>query len=218
MALKLLIADDHGMLRDALKEFLMDLESDVEIFEAETYEETTAQAAQHADLDLLILDLNMPGMEGVTSIKALAQQTAAPLLMMSAQFGRDDVLSAIDAGARGYIPKTLSCDAMVSALRLVLSGEIYLPSVIHAPPPAPVVSPEDAGKLRGGALSELTPRELEILGHLIAGLANKEIARVLAVESNTVKVHLHNCYKKIGAANRADAVRIAIQIGWAANG
>lgn len=218
MALKLLIADDHGMLRDALKEVLMDLESDVEICEAETYQETAAQAARHANLDLLILDLNMPGIEGVPSIKALVQQTDAPVVMMSAQFGRDDVLNAIDAGARGYIPKTLSCDAMVNALRLVLSGEIYLPSVIHAQPPAPVVSPEDAVKLSGGALSDLTPRELEILGHLIAGLANKEIARELEVESNTVKVHLHNCYKKIGATNRADAVRIAIQNGWAANG
>ena len=124
------------------------------------------------------------------------------------------MLATIEAGAKGYIPKTLTAAAMVNALQLVLSGETYLPSVAFA-------GSDDQQKGRGGnrfegdnPLARLSKRETEILGFLIEGNTNKEIARELGLQEITIKIHLRNAYKKIGASNRADAVRIALQNGW----
>lgn len=216
MSLQILIADDHNLLRDALRPIMQKLDAEVDVLEASTYEEAQQQAVSHRALDLVLLDLNMPGMNGPDSVRELCGQIpGVPVVMMSGQFGRKDVTSAIEAGATGYIPKTLGADAMVNALRLVLSGETYVPSVVFS-------GPEEEKKGRGkfGAdspLSRLSKRETEILGYLIEGNTNKEIARELELQEITIKIHLRNAYKKIGASNRADAVRIAMQNGWEAN-
>ena len=129
VSLQILIADDHNLLREALRPLLQKLDSEVEVLEASNFDEVVQHATSHRALNLVLLDLNMPGMDGANSVRQLAQQIQTiPIVMMSGQFGRKDVLATIEAGAKGYIPKTLTAAAMVNALQLVLSGETYLPS------------------------------------------------------------------------------------------
>lgn len=213
MSLQILIADDHNLLREALRPFLEKLDAEVGIVEASNFDETFNQAQAADRLDMILLDLNMPGMNGTKSIEQLsAEVSGVPIVMMSGQFGRKDVMSAIEAGASGYIPKTLSGDAMVNALRLVLSGETYVPSVAFSD--VEEVGDDKSGTSSNGPLALLSKRETEIIGLLIEGNTNKEIARELDLQEITIKIHLRNAYKKIGASNRADAVRIAFQNGW----
>lgn len=216
MSLQILIADDHNLLRDALRPILQKLDTEVDVLEASTFDEAQQQALSHRALDLVLLDLNMPGMDGPNSVRELVSQIPkVPVVMMSGQFGRKDVTSAIEAGATGYIPKTLGADAMVNALRLVLSGETYVPSVVFS---GPDEDSKGQGKFSSDSpLARLSKRETEILGYLIEGNTNKEIARELDLQEITIKIHLRNAYKKIGASNRADAVRIAMQNGWQAD-
>ncbi len=140
-----------------------------------------------------------------------------PIVILSGFFDRRTVLAAIENGARGFIPKTTSGEAMINALRLVMAGEKYLPSSLIDDVSVPSRS---AAALVGrtipqdGLLSKLTERELEILKYVIDGKTNKEIGKVVGLQEITVKVHVRNAYKKLGAANRADAVRIALQHGW----
>ena len=209
--MKILVADDHALVRDGLKPFLCELDPDTSILDAANLDEAVRIAKASAKLALILLDLKMPGMDGARGIEILHRiHPGVPVVILSGHVERQDVLAAVRAGASGYIPKTVSGPALVNALRLVLSGESYLPSSILldsgvAPPPADV-SP----------LSTLSPREQEILGFLIEGQTNKEIARRLDLQEITIKIHLRNAYRKIGAVNRAQAVRIAMSAGWQA--
>jgi DNA-binding NarL/FixJ family response regulator len=131
-----------------------------------------------------------------------------PVVILSGHVERENVLAAVRAGVAGYIPKTISGAALINALRLVLEGETYLPSSIL------VDSAASDRKIPPSPLSTLSAREREILGYLIEGLTNKEIARLLDLQEITIKIHLRNVYRKIGAVNRAQAVRIAMTAGW----
>jgi len=218
--MKILIADDHNLVREGLKPFLEELDPQVEIIEAASFDEAYALAGECDHLDLILMDLKMPGMTAFDGlVKICAAHTTTPVVILSGHFNRHDVLEAVERGAAGYIPKTISGSAMVNALRLVLSGEKYIPSAAFQDTP---ISNDDSPIGRSaankidpdGPLSRLSDREKEILGHLIEGNTNKEIARKLGLQEITVKVHLRNIYRKMGAANRAQAVRIALQNGW----
>jgi len=211
---RILVADDHKLVRDGLRPFLRELDSEAEIIDAATLDEAVAAIDGGAlRPDLVLLDLMMPGMaglDGLTRIKALAP--GIPVVIVSGYSSRDHVQAAVQAGAAGFIPKTVGGTAMVNALRLVLSGETYLPSSSFFEPS------ESSPPLRPGAapppFDRLSRREGEILAQLIEGRTNKEIAQALSLQEITIKVHLRNVYRKIGAANRAQAVRIALQSGW----
>ena len=127
--MKILVADDHKLVRDGLKPFLLELAPDVEVLDAANMDEALAVASAASDLGLVLLDLMMPGMDGLKGLEALrAKCPAVPVVIVSGFSSRDHVVSAVQAGAAGFIPKTVSGTAMVNALRLVLSGEKYLPS------------------------------------------------------------------------------------------
>jgi len=218
--MKILIADDHNLVREGLRPFLEELNPHVDILEAATFDEAYAIAADSGEIDLILMDLKMPGM-GVFDglVKMCAAHPKTPVVILSGHFNRHDVLEAVERGAAGYIPKTISGSAMVNALRLVLSGEKYIPSAAFQDTPESnddsPIGRSAANKIDpDGPLSRLSDREKEILGHLIEGNTNKEIARKLGLQEITVKVHLRNIYRKMGAANRAQAVRIALQNGW----
>lgn len=220
--MKILIADDHNLVREGLRPFLEELDQNVEIFEAASFDEAYTQAKDHAPFDLILMDLKMPGMtafDGLEKICTAHKET--PIVILSGHFNRHDVLEAVERGAAGYIPKTISGSAMVNALRLVLSGEKYIPSAAFQDSPernddSPIGRHAPNKLDPNGPLSRLSDREKEILGHLIEGNTNKEIARKLGLQEITVKVHLRNIYRKMGAANRAQAVRISLQNGWEA--
>ncbi len=222
--MRVLLADDHSMVRDGLRPFLNELADDVEILEAGDLPEALGEADRAGAPDLALLDLLMPGMNGTEGIDAFqARFPDTVLVILSGQFDRERVLAAVDKGVRGYIPKTLGGQALVNALRLILAGDTYLPaSAFGAPaetgedadPAADTAAGEPAGApAPDNDLPALSEREREILKAVVAGGTNKTIARDLDVQEITVKVHLRNVYRKIGAANRAQAVRIALEQG-----
>jgi DNA-binding NarL/FixJ family response regulator len=211
--LRILVADDHKLVRDGLRPFLRELDAEAEIIDAASLDEAIAAIEAAPAIDLVLLDLMMPGMtglDGLTRIRAMAP--GIPVVIVSGFSTRDHVQAAVEAGAAGFIPKTVGGGAMVNALRLVLSGETYLPSSSFFAPaePAPAVRPTEAPV----PFNRLSRREGEILAQLIEGRTNKEIAQALGLQEITIKVHLRNVYRKIGAANRAQAVRITLQSGW----
>jgi two-component system, NarL family, nitrate/nitrite response regulator NarL len=214
--MQILVADDHKLVRDGLRPFLQELDPGAEILDAATLQEAVAAVEKAEGLGLVLLDLMMPGMDGLKGLEQLkARIPDTPVVIVSGFSSREHVVAAVQAGAAGFIPKTVSGTAMVNALRLVLSGEKYLPSstffddpnVQTLPPPL-----KQPGSLP--PFDRLSRREGEILNLLVEGRTNKEIAIVLELQEITIKVHLRNVYRKIGAANRAQAVRIAMSSGW----
>lgn len=167
-------------------------------------------AAKAAPADLIILDLTMPGMNGVAGLEHVrARHPGIPVVVLSGRTGREDIMGALNRGANGYLPKTLSGKAMLAALRLVMSGETYVPSILMDERTRPGVRGADhAGGVPG--INALTERERDVLDFLCQGKSNKEIARDLAIREVTVKVHVGNIMRKLGAANRTQAVRLAL--------
>ena len=211
--LEILVADDHKLLREGLKPFLRELGDEVGILEAANFGETIAAAAAAQELRLILLDLSMPGMNGMRGVETLhAEHPDVPLVILSGDSRRETVLSAVQAGASGFISKTVSGAAMVNALRLVLSGETYLPSSAIADEDYSADSGDGNGQ-PPSPLAGLSPRDREILALVVEGLTNKEIGRRIGLQEVTIKAHLRGLYRRIGAANRAQAVRIAIQNG-----
>lgn len=219
--MRILFADDHTLVREGIRPFLQELAQDVEVFEADNLSGAEAHADTVEGLDLILLDLKMPGMDGFNGITKLAERHPdVPIVILSGHYNRKDVIAALDYGVSGYIPKNIGGMAMVNALRLVLAGEKYLPSDAFSDTAQDedesILSPSKRERSRevDPKFATLTQRESEILLHLVEGKTNKEIARELDLQEITVKIHVRNIYRKIGAQNRAQAVKITIESGW----
>ncbi len=213
----ILVADDHKLVRDGLRPFLLELDPTAEILDAATLGEAIDQIDSTPGIGLVLLDLMMPGMDGLGGLHQIKTRIPdTPVVIVSGYSTRDHVVAAVQAGAAGFIPKTVSGATMVNALRLVLSGEKYLPSSSFFEDPANQSALSPAAKPQGAPppFDRLSRREAEILAQLVEGRTNKEIAIALSLQEITIKVHLRNVYRKISAANRAQAVRIALQSGW----
>lgn len=209
--MRILLADDHQLVREGLKPFLEELDSGVSFLDAGSLDEVLVLVPEAGGIDLILLDLFMPGMRGLSGVSRVVEAfPGVPVVVLSGHVQREDIMEAMNAGAAGYIPKTTNCAALLNALRLVLSGEKYLPSSVLAEDEAAATSAAFAGQSK---LRKLSEREIQILGMVVQGNTNKEIARRLGLEEITVKVHLRNIYRKIGAANRAQAVRVAMECG-----
>jgi len=212
--MKILLADDHDLVRETLRFFLEKIDSEVSVTEARTFAEALEAAEHMAPLDLVILDLKMPGMNRFAGLKLMRQRFPnVPTVIISGFVGRDDVMEAIQNGAAGVIPKTLGSKAMLGALRLVLAGETYVPSMV-----ARETADEDdeapSTASNEGLIQGLTEREREVLKLLVAGMTNKEIGKRLGIQEVTVKLHLRGIFRKFQVTNRTQALRIAIQSGW----
>jgi two-component system nitrate/nitrite response regulator NarL len=152
----------------------------------------------------------MPGMNGLAGLKSVQALTAVPIVILSGETNPDTIRNALQAGAAGFLPKTMRGTAMLNALRLILAGERYIPDIMVAGQPAP------AEESTGGGPSPraLTPREREVMGLLVRGLSNKEIGHRLGIEVVTVALHLRSIYRKLGVTSRTQAVRMAMEQGW----
>ena len=207
--MKTLLADDHPLVREGVRQVLSQLEPPVEIIDAHDYPSLFAQTALHADLDLALVDLNMPGfvgMQGITQYRSRFPDI--PLVVLSASESPHDIRNALEAGALGYIPKAASTAVMLAALRQVLAGDIYVPACLgdsHAG--LHTVAPADFEALQH---SGLTARQLEVARLLAQGCANKAIAGMLAMSESTVKVHIAAIFRALNVSNRTEAV-LAIQ-------
>jgi DNA-binding NarL/FixJ family response regulator len=205
--MKTLLADDHPLVREGVRHVLSQLEPPVEIIDAHDYPSLFAQTALHADLDLALVDLNMPGfvgMQGITQFRSRFPDI--PLVVLSASESPHDIRSALEAGALGYIPKASPTGVMLNALQRVLAGDIYVPASLgdgglHTVAPADFEALQHSG---------LTARQLEVARLLAQGCANKAIAGMLAMSESTVKVHIAAIFRALGVTNRTEAV-LAIQ-------
>lgn len=207
--MRIIIADDHVMLREGLRPFVERIAPGIVVQEAGSFTEALAQIEADPAVDLLVLDIKMPGMNGFHGLSTI--KTRFPhirCVILSAVADREHVLEAIRLGADGFIPKHLSGTAMVSALQLVLSGERFIPSMLMDPAATPAAGGGE--RASGDLLGRLTPRERDILHLLREGLPNKVIAARLDVSEVTVKSHLGNMFRKLGVQNRLQAMRLLV--------
>jgi DNA-binding NarL/FixJ family response regulator len=201
--MKILLADDHPLMREGVRQVLAQLEPPLEIIDAQDYPSLFAQTATHPDLDLALVDLNMPGFVGMQGIAQFRNRFPdIPLVVLSASESPHDIRSALEAGALGYIPKAASTAVMLAALRQVLAGDLYVPnclgdSGLHSVAPADFVALQHSG---------LTARQLDVARLLAQGCANKAIGGMLAMTENTVKVHIAAIFRAFNVTNRTEAV------------
>lgn len=197
--MRVLLADDHNLVRDALKSYLERLEPSAEVLTAESLGDAVEEAHRAGKLDLVILDLKMPGMNGLDGLRRMREaRPGVPVVLMSGGASQDEVRAALDLGAKGFLPKTLTGPALVSAIRLILAGERFVPFDAFE------TGPEEAPAGPAGT-SPLTQREREVLGYLEKGWSNKEIARALDLQEVTIKLHIRGICRKLGAKNRTQA-------------
>ena len=221
--MRILLADDHTLVRENLRDFLHGLAPDVVVLEAESYHEAKKVASRNARLDLIILDLLMPGMDGLAGLRQmLKRKPNVPVVILSGSTRQKDIIGAIEMGAKGFVPKTISGKAMLSALRMILAGETYVPSALLRAAAAENGDDERAGGLGGGATDglaqKLTPRQQQVLDLLVRGHTNKRIAMELDLKEITVKIHLQGVFRKFGVSNRTQAVALALQRGMTSGG
>ncbi|HUN51356.1 MAG TPA: response regulator transcription factor [Candidatus Sulfotelmatobacter sp.] len=210
-AIRLLIADDHVLLTDMLEAHLKKLGPEVQIEKAINLAETLTFANGEASFDLVILDLRMPGMNGLAGMKAVRKHfPGIPIAVMSGEATAENAKNAYDAGAIGFIPKTIGGRAMLNAVQLMLSGERYFP--VGLSDAAAAGRPVAAGAALQG-IAALTARERDVLRLLVSGSPNGEIGRKLGIETVTVALHLRNIYRKLGVESRTQAVKLCMESG-----
>jgi len=204
--LRILLADDHELVRDALELLLKRDFNNPDILLASTYEEVVNSLSKEKDLDLVITDLFMPGVVGLPSIKTIIDKAGnAPVVIMSGHVNKNDIQAAYDIGIKGFIPKTTTGKALSNILRLVMSGERYVSDIYLNPKDESLIVPTTGAKL--------TTREIEVMRGLLKGLSNKQIAAALFIEETTVKLHLRSLFEKLEARNRTDAVIKTMKYG-----
>lgn len=213
--MKILIADDHELFRDGLRHVLEQLDGGTVVVEASDYHQAMALVETESDIGIVLLDLSMPGMPWNEGLQALRQKLPedVPLIVLSASDDRLHVLQAVNLGAAGFIPKTSSSRVMLSALKLVLSGGVYLPPALLDQDSRGYGDGQTEAPAPEGAASFLTPRQREVLALLGQGKSNKEIARVLHLAEGTVKLHVTAILKALNVNNRTRAVVAASQLG-----
>lgn len=209
--MKLLVVDDHAILREGLAALLQQFEQSAEVLQAANTAEGLRLAEANPDLDVVFLDLNMPDQSGMEIIPVFARRCPQlPVIVLSSSEDPGDVRLALKSGAFGYVPKSASPKNILSALRLVLSGEIYVPPLMLELTP---VETEAAGRAASEAGERLTERQAEVLRQLCRGLSNKEISRALDLSEKTTKSHITAIFKALGVVNRTQAATAARRAG-----
>jgi DNA-binding NarL/FixJ family response regulator len=216
--MRVLIADDHTLVRRGMHLLLSKLYPEIEVVEAADADAALAAADATPDFDLVLCDLAMPGMEQLRGLQALHRRLPdVPVVILSAISNPDDIVRTIELGARGYVLKSASDDTFRHALSLVLSGEIYLPSEAFLDRQQRWIGSRGASGAEfaaGNPLSSLTERQRDVLTLMMTGQSNKEIARNLGLLESTVKAHVKIILSKLDAANRTQAAMIATELGW----
>ena len=227
--MKILLADDHALIRSGLRSELAELGPDVAFVEAWDADTLRHAFATHPDLDLALVDLTMPGMRGAQTIAALrADYPTVPLIVLSAVDTGPEVRDVLRAGAAGFIPKAGMTKVMLQAIRLVLAGGQYLPPQLmqmldggaREADTGRAATQAETSRLPAnpGALKLLSPRQREVFGLLARGLSNKMIARQLDVTEGTVKTHVAAIFAVLNVHNRVAAISEARRASGDADG
>lgn len=201
--MKLIVADDHPMVRAGLGQILAGLEPELSIVEATDFASARAALADNPDADLALLDLCMPGMNGADSVAALAAGApTVPLVVVSANDTPRDIRAVLAAGASGFVPKHENASVLLGALRVVLEGGTYAPSSLASAPHGDLAAPP-----------ALTPRQRDVLAMVVDGHSNKQIGQRLGLSEQTVKGHLLAIFRTLKVRNRVQAVQAAQALG-----
>jgi DNA-binding NarL/FixJ family response regulator len=215
----ILVVDDHVLTRLGVRDVLKEVTGDATVLEASSCSQAMQVIAEHPDLELILLDLNLPDRDGFSALTKLGERyPAIPVVVLSAQQDRDSVNRALDLGALGFITKSGQFEVMVKALELVIAGGIYIPPEILArdqplarqpdekqPANRPSVSPADLG---------LTRRQVEVLSLMMQAKSNKAICRELKLAEPTVKNHVTAILKALKVSNRIEALIKVRELGW----
>ena len=213
--MKVLLVDDHALLRDGLALLMAKEFSGIELLQAGTLAQCRSLIDAHADIRLVMLDLTLPDGNGLTALSWIAETSpGARVVALSADESEETVMAAISAGASGYVPKSAESASMLQALRTVLDGGVHLPQAVmerrHAERPGSIAwhpSPTSAERLG------FSPRQADVLRMLIDGKPNKLISRELEMSESTVKTHLAAIFRKLDANSRTQAVVAAARLG-----
>lgn len=204
MALLALIADDHPLVRGALRQTLEAAYTGCVVREAASYDELRKVLAEADDPDLILLDLHMPGMSGFIGLMMLrSEYPAIPVIVVSASEDPATVQRAIDYGASGFVPKSAPVDHLGEAVRTVLEGNVWMPVTAGR---------DEADEAIADRMVSLTPQQLRVLAGMGEGKFNKQIAHDLGVSEQTVKDHVSVILRKLGASNRTQAILLASQL------
>ena len=206
---KFVIADDHPLFRGALKQALSGVADVTTILEAGDFESTKTRVAANEDIDLLLLDLSMPGASGLSGLISLrGVHSEVPMVVVSAHDDPETIRRALELGASGFISKSASMDEIRNAVRTVLSGGITTPDGVDL---GVERDPEISDLIK--RLQSLTPQQARVLGMMAEGLLNKQIAYELSVSEATIKAHVSAVLQKLGVDSRTQAVILLSKIG-----
>jgi DNA-binding NarL/FixJ family response regulator len=211
---KILVCDDHALFRDGLGRVLADLDPDAGLLEADSAAQALERIATNPELDLVLLDLQLPDADGFSVLDQVAERfPVVPVVVVSSSERPEDVRGALERGAVGFIPKSTRGEVLLGALKLVLSGGVYVPPLMMEALARPAEAPRgrSAGRETGAAV--LTDRQLEVLRLVGRGLTNREIGDVLGIGAATVKTHTLAIYAALDVTNRAEAVMVMRDLG-----
>lgn len=202
-ARRAVVIDDHELIRDSVRRLLAENFEFSEILQAEDLDTGLELLAEAGEVELIVVDLNMPGSSGPESLSALVDAFPdASVVVMSASEAKEDVLGCLSVGVSGYVPKSLTVPEMVAAIQQVLAGGTFVPRALTRRG----VEPAARTRRHVAGLDHLTPRQREVLDELLFGRSSKEIARTLNVAEGTVKIHLAAIYRVLGVRTRAEAI------------
>ncbi len=205
--MRILIIDDHQLFIDDIRHIFYSLYKDVDIIVANSAGEAIQYMESSTALDLVLLDLHMPGLNGFSIIQHhRTQSSCLPIVIISGDDNPDTIKAVLDAGVMGFIPKSFPANKIQSALRAIMDGEIYIPEMSSTP---------DSGHYYKQSYSNvanvngITKRQLQVLVLLANGLSNKNISSTLSLSENTVKAHVSALFRALDASNRTECVNIA---------
>jgi DNA-binding NarL/FixJ family response regulator len=219
--MKILMVDDHSLITDALRVLLLDLDSEAQIFTAGDASGAEKLLEQHPDADLMLLDLGLPGTSGTDLLETLVGRAPdLKILVLSGVQDQRSVMRVLQLGAAGFVPKSMASDTLISAIRFVLSGGVYIPADLldEATRGAGVLGLPERGRDIAGRPSssrvQLTERQEQVLQLLARGAPIKIICRELGLSEGTVKTHVTAIYRAFGASNRTEALLAARRQGY----
>ncbi len=216
--MKILVIDDHVLIRQAMQGVFKKLRRDAVVLEASDYEQATQALGKHPDVSLVLLDLTLPDRDGFEVLAELRERYPnIAIVVVSAVQDPGNVIKALDLGARGYIPKSAMGDVIINALRLIMSGGIYVPPEILAGKDLSNSVTIHLARDRSRASSAymgLTDRQLDVLALMMEGKNNKTICRMLDLAEPTVKNHVTAILKALKVSSRTEAVVAANNLGW----
>lgn len=212
--MKVLVVDDHALIREALHSVLKQLNREAVIFEASNSQKAMRIVEEHPDISFILLDINLPDRDGFSVLRELRERYATiAIVILSSSDDQDTVKRAFKLGALGFIPKTTEREVILNAIKLVFSGGVYIPSQMLEETRSPRLVDDPAGRDSFKGIG-LTDRQIEILALLMKGRSNKVIARTLNMAVPTVKNHITAVLKTLGVASRTEAIIKVGKMGW----